>query len=442
MPLIFNPQAMTRFKAHGTRHYLELGNDAPAPDPAIGEAAKANAAIAGRMQDLAETQYTDQKALLAEYSPLLKSLIQSNVDAQQTSTDQSAAQWKSYTDTWQPIEQELAKQSLAMADPAKAQQEADRAASTAATQYDRATADGARTLQAAGASPERVAAMQASAGLSGAKAIAGAASGAYRDTQKAGLAYLDNAARFGRNMTSTGIATAQLAGQQGQAASGGVYGLQSATGAGAAQAGSLFSQAVGANSAAGQLGLANYNAQLQASQANNGFLGDLIGAGAGLLGSTKTAGGASGLAALTSFFSSEKLKHMGPKVNGNDAEEAVEKANGDSPAEERAEGKKGHNAKEEAAERRAGDNPAEEAIEASPSKQWSYKPGLGDGDTRTRMGPTAESLRDATGGVVSDGTKVDGIALLGLHHAAIANQSKRLRRLEKRAGLAHARKGA
>jgi len=381
---------------------LDLGSSAPEPDPQIGEAAKANAAIAGRQMDLAEKTYSDQQALLAEYSPLLKQLIQSNVEAQQTSTDQSASQWESYTKTWQPIEQELAKQSLAMADPAKAQQEADRAASATATQYDRATADGARSLQAAGASPERVAAMQAAAGLSGAKAMAGAASGAYRDTQKAGLAYLDNAARFGRNMTSTGIATAQLAGQQGQAASGGVYGLQSATGAGAAQAGSLFSAAVGANSAAGQLGLANYNAQLSAANSSNGFLGDLIGAGAGLLGASKSSSG-TGLGAIAGFFSSEELKDVGAEVDGESASVMVEK---------------------------------------SPAKEWAYKPGRGDGNTKRRMGPTAESLRDATGGVVSDGETVDGIAMLGLHHAAIASQSKRLRQLEKRAGLAHARKGA
>ena len=441
MPLIFNPQSLARWAAHGTRHYLDLGSDAPAPDPLVGQAALKNSEIAGRMQDLAEKSYDSQQALLAEYSPLLKSLIQSNVNAQTKSTELSDAQWKSYTDTWQPIESELAKQSLSWATPGRAQQEADRAASATATQVDRATADGARNLQAAGASPEKVAAMQAAAGLSGAKAIAGAASGAYRDTEKAGLAYLDNAARFGRNMTSTGIATAQLAGQQGQAASGGVYGLQSAMAQPAASAGGLFGAAVGANSAAGQLGLANYNAQMQANQANNGFLGDLIGAGGKLLGMTTTSSG-SGLGALAGLFgSSEKLKNMGPKVNGNDAEEAVEKTNGDSPAEERAEGKRGHNAKEEAAERRAGDNPAEEAIEASPSKQWAYKPGLGDGDTRTRMGPTAESLRDATGGVVSDGTKVDSIAMLGLHHAAIGNQSKRLKRIEQRLGLRDARKG-
>ena len=382
---------------------IDLGSDAPQPDPLIGEAALKNSEIASRVQDLAEKSFDSQQSLLAEYSPLLKSLIQSNVDAQKTSTDQSAAQWKSYTDTWQPIESELAKQSLSWATPGRYQQEADRAASTTATQVDRATADGARALQAAGASPEKVAAMQAAAGLSGAKAIAGAASGAYRDTEKAGLAYLDNAARFGRNMTSTGIATAQLAGQQGQAASSGVYGLQSATGAGAAQAGSLFSQAVGANSAAGQLGLANYNAQLQASQANNGFLGDIIGAGAGLLGATKTASG-SGLGSIAGLFamSTEKVKDVGGEIDGASASEAVEK---------------------------------------SPAKEWAYKPGLGDGNTKQRMGPTAESLRDATAGVVSDGEKVDMIAMAGLHHAAIGDQSKRLKRIEKRLGLRDVKKG-
>ena len=387
MPMIFNPQALARWKAHGTRHYLDLGSSAPAPDPAIGEAAKSNSAIAGRVQDLAEKTYSDQQALLAEYSPLLKSLIQSNVDAQNKSTELSDAQWKSYTDTWQPIEQELAKQSLSWATPGRAQQEADRAASTTATQVDRATADGARTLQAAGASPEKVAAMQAAAGLSGAKAIAGAASGAYRDTEKAGLAYLDNAARFGRNMTSTGIATAQLSGQQGQAATSGIYGLQSATATPAASSGSLFSSAVGANTAAGHLGLANYNAQLQAQANNNAFTGDLLKAGLGTAGM---------------FFSSEELKDVGAEVDGKAASIMVED---------------------------------------SPAKEWAYRPGLGDGNTKRRMGPTAESLRDATDGVVSDGTQVDGIAMLGLHHAAIGNQSKRLKRIEKRLGLADARKG-
>ena len=48
------------------------------------------------------------------------------------------------------------------------------------------------------------------------------------------MAYLDNAARFGRNMTSTGLETARLAGAQTAQAQGGVGGVQGAAGAGAA----------------------------------------------------------------------------------------------------------------------------------------------------------------------------------------------------------------
>ena len=58
--------------------------------------------------------------------------------------------------------------------------------------------------------------------------------------------------------------------------------------------------------------------------------------------------------------------------------------------------------------------------------------GLGDGSRAQRMGPMAEDLkREAPG--VSDGKTVDPISQLGLHHAAIGNLNKRIRKLEKQA---------
>lgn len=82
---------------------------------------------------------------------------------------------------------------------------------------------------------------------------------------------------------------------------------------------------------------------------------------------------------------------------------------------------------------------ASEAVEHSPSMRWSYNPGLGDGNTKRRIGPTAESLA-AVAPEVSDGDEVDGIAMLGLHHAAIGGHGKRLKRIEKKLGLAEARR--
>lgn len=95
------------------------------------------------------------------------------------------------------------------------------------------------------------------------------------------------------------------------------------------------------------------------------------------------------------WASSEKKKHMGGKVDGLSAARAIEK---------------------------------------SPAKHWRYRDGEGDGNTKARMGPTAEALHKVAP-AVSDGKKVDGIAMMGLQHAAIGEISKRMAKIEKRLGL-------
>lgn len=144
--------------------------------------------------------------------------------------------------------------------------------------------------------------------------------------------------------------------------------------------------ATGTTQAASGILNSQANQQNQNTQNRNAIIGDLFNAGA---------------TAYGMYTSSKKTKHVGGKVDGLAAAKAVEK---------------------------------------SPAKKWAYKKGQGDGDTRQRMGPMAEDLkREAP--QVSDGKKVDGIAQLGLHHAAIGGLSKRLERIEKKlGGLAEARR--
>jgi hypothetical protein len=359
--------------------------DAPAPDPAIGKAAEANAAISGRMQDLAEKQYADQSATTSEFLPLLKDQISKANAAQALSTQQSAQQWGDYMKTWQPGEQQLASRTLDLASPGRVDQAGARAAADATTQFDRARGDTTAQLNASGASPEKIAALEAAGRLNEAKGVAGATSAARTAQEGQGIALLDNAARFGRNMTSTGIASATLAGQQGNGVAGGVGAVQNAIAAPAQAAAPLLSGAVGANNSAGSLFNTSWNQASASAQQNNALTGDIIGAGAKIAGM---------------FLSSAKKKHMGPKVKG-----------------------------------------AVAAVEKSPAKHWSYRPGLGDGSTKPRMGPTAESLHKAAPSV-SDGKQVDGIALHGLHHAAIGELAARVKKLEgSKQGLSAARKG-
>ena len=146
---------------------------------------------------------------------------------------------------------------------------------------------------------------------------------------------------------------------------------------------SMLGQAAGSNSSAAGIYLNQFGAQSQAANQKNAIFGDLLGAG------IKAA----------AYASSEKLKDMKGEVDGAAAAKAIEDA---------------------------------------PARHWSYKAGLGDANTKARMGPTAESLQKVAP-AVSNGKEVDMIAQLGLQHAAIGSVSKRLGAIEKKLGLADAK---
>ena len=233
---------------------MSVINKPDAPDTSgINAAAQSNAAIADRQQTLAEKQYADQMALFNEWKPMLTQQLQSSITAQQASTARSDQQWADYLATWQPVEKQLATQSLNYATPGRQEQAASEAASGVAGQYDAARASSREDMIRAGLDPTSIATMEAPGRPNEAQDKAGAANSARRTVESQGLAYLDNAARFGRNMTSTGLAAAGLAGQQGGQVQSGYTSLVNATGAPAAAASPLFQSAVGANNSAGSL---------------------------------------------------------------------------------------------------------------------------------------------------------------------------------------------
>lgn len=250
----------------------------------LNDAARSNAAIATRQQDLAEKQYADQKALFDEWKPMLSQQIQASLDAQTKSTARSDDAWADYKATWQPVEQQLAARSLDLASQGRIDQEAERSAADVAGRTDAALAESRRALIASGASPEKVAALQAAGTLEAAKAVGGARATGRRDAETRAVSYLDNAAKFGRNMPSNSLATAQLAGQQGSQATSGYASLANASAQPAAAASPLFGSAVSANNSAGSLFGAGANADLASQIAqSNATLGGL-GAGVKLWG--------------------------------------------------------------------------------------------------------------------------------------------------------------
>lgn len=206
----------------------EAASDAASREIELGNR---QAAIGERQVKIAEDQWATQKGIFDEFNPLLKEQITLSIDEQKKSIERGDDQWSFYKNTWRPLEQTLASRTAELTAPGRVEQSAQRAADDAKGQFETARMLNRRAAIASGASPEKLAAMEASARLAEAKGVGGVMGDARRATETQQMALLDNASRFGRNMPSTGIAVAGLAGAQGAAASGGVAGLQQAAAA-------------------------------------------------------------------------------------------------------------------------------------------------------------------------------------------------------------------
>lgn len=309
-------------------------------------------------------------------SSRINQLMDGMILDQGTARDRSTNQWDDYIKTWRPVEQRMASSALNYDTPERRTTEANKASSEVASQYDAQRTEAERQAIQAGVDPSTMATMGLNSRIIQAKDMADAANNARTGVESRGLAYLDNAARFGRNLPSTSLQASQVGTNQ-------------------------------ANSAVNAQNSTNA-AQRDATNSRNAIFGSIIGAGANRWGmgdaktaaNTNTGSGTNLWNDVGNWFtSSEKTKHVGGKVDGRAASDAVEK---------------------------------------SRSKHWRYKPGLGDGNVKQRMGPMAEALHRVAPDV-SDGKRIDNIAMMGLHHAAIGGQATRLAAIEKKLGLSSAR---
>lgn len=254
-----------------------------APDMGgVNQAAVANTEIGREQLSLAREEMAANKLRQAEFDPMFKKLIAASIAQQETASEQSAAQWKSYKDTWQPLEQKLAKTAAEFDTPERRASEAAAAGADVGIQFDRQRDALDRDIGRSNISLSsgKALALKAGSALEQAKATAGAESSARRQVEQAGISLVDNAAKFGRNMTSTGIETARLSLSAGQSASGTIGQQQGVINAGLSGAQGLYQGAVGANSSAGNLLLGAAGVEQQANASKNELIGSVIGSGA------------------------------------------------------------------------------------------------------------------------------------------------------------------
>jgi hypothetical protein len=367
----------------------------PTPDPQIGQASLNQIA-------LSKQEYQDQKALLDQYMPLFQQQVASNTAAQQQETQQAADQYANYRKYFQPLEGQYATEAADYATDGRKEQAAQTAEGQVGTAFDTARAQQADQLQAGGvqAGSGKALALNNALNLQEATAKAGAANAARTNVENTGLNLQGSAVNIGRGLPTASLQAAGAAQSSGQAAQGSVSGASGLTAAPLTTSTPAFG--------AGVNGLIGFN-QLQqgAASANQGFFGDLIGAGAmayGMHGGTAT--------------STKTAKTKISRVDGKAALEGL--VAGGAPAAKQT-------VKAKPSTLRVSGPKALEGLTNGkmPVDGWKYHKGVEDsGD---HVGPYAEDVHAAFGDAVAPrGKAIDMGAMSEVNGKAIAQLAKQV----------------
>lgn len=260
---------------------MSLCGDAPSPDPLIGEAARANAAVAKEALDFYKGVYaTDIAPRAAKDAELREGLIadtRRGMQQQQTFADEQNARYKS---TYIPVEDQMVKDAMEYDSAQNIERRKGIAAANVNQAYSNAAGQSARTLSRYGLNPNSSAFARENAKLMNQEALAssGAQTGAAFDTMDKGIALRAGVANFGRNMPNTAAQYYAGSNAAGNNAAGiSAQGIN-AQNQGINTMGQGFSTAIQGNQSAGTLMLGDFNGRMQGYQANQAMIGDIFGA--------------------------------------------------------------------------------------------------------------------------------------------------------------------
>lgn len=349
-------------------------------DPAVGRAQEASAQLGMRAQDLAERNFDWNQQLTEQFSPIYQGLLKNALGEATKNAQRGDDQWDQYKSVFQPIENKMAEEAMNYDSQQEVARREGLAAATVGRQFDNTQAQASREMARMGVSPTSSLGSDAMTDQANTRALAtaGAVNKERNDTNLLGMSLRENAAKFGRNQTGTGIAASQAALQGGNSAAG-IMGAQSAQGNAAGTGQGLLGTASGAFNSMGQMGLNQMQMQQNANSSSQAGLGSLLGTGL-------MAG------AMMYAKSSKKLKEDRAPVD---------------------------------------DDEALAGLTEVPVESWKYKDGVEDGGRH--VGPYAEDMQAQFGDdVAPGGVGLDMVSVTGKHHAAIRALAKKVDRLERR----------
>lgn len=267
--------------------------DAPAPDPLIGQAALANAAVAKEALAWYKDLYSKElMPLQKRQQALAETLVDkylSNMDKQQEFAEKQNAYYES---TFKPIEQQMARDAMNYDSAENIARRQGIATANVQQQYSNAQQENARNLSRYGLNPNSGAFAQTNERLMRDAALqkAGAATGAAFDTMDRGIALRAGAANFGRNMPNTAAAYYSGSNQAGGMAMNTSTQANQTAAANAGVMGQGFNQFTQGMNSAGNLMLGDFQGRMQGYAADQQAMGGLY-SGLGMLGGMYLGGG-------------------------------------------------------------------------------------------------------------------------------------------------------
>jgi len=264
------------------------GGGAPSPDPAIGAAAKLNAETAKEALDFYKGIYASDIAPRAAADQALRTkLIDASVANMERQSQMAEEQYGFWKDTYKPLEQQSAKDAMDYDSAENIQRRSGIAAANVNQQFSNAAGQSARLLSRYGINPNSSAFARENAKLTNNQALAsaGAQTGAAFDTMDRAIALRAGATQTGRGLNNTALGA--FAGSTNAANSAGNISSQGmgVVAQGAGVMGQGFNTAIAGNTAAGNLYLGQYDAQMKGYMADQAAIGGLfqgVGTAAGM----------------------------------------------------------------------------------------------------------------------------------------------------------------
>lgn len=272
-----NPQLATQLGATGIAA-LVAGKPGKV-DPRVSEAINSIKGIAGQQLTMANDSYAKQKALLGEFSPILRQQLQLALADQTKASARGDDIWSSFATNFMPNLNKLASTALNYDTPERrmaAQQEAE---GIVASNFQNQREQLNQSQMGMNIDPAANAANEAALRIAEARARAGAGTTARTGVEERGIQLVDNASRVGLQLPGLSAQQTAIAAGQGQTAQNTVRNIADMTAAPETIAAPLFRDAINGATTTANAGISLTGANNGVYNAKAGLVGDLLGAG-------------------------------------------------------------------------------------------------------------------------------------------------------------------